>query len=100
MLGWGALDSYEVFPALVRTEGEFNGTHYSNPEVDGLIDAIGTEIDLAKRDAMITDVWQIVKRENIYLPLHHQVIAWALKENLELPMEPNDSPQFRWARFK
>jgi peptide/nickel transport system substrate-binding protein len=100
MFGWGALDSYEVFPSLVRSQGEFNGTHYSNPEVDRLIDAIGTEIDLAKRDAMIADVWQIVKRENIYLPLHHQVIAWAIKENLELPMEPNDTPQFRWARFK
>jgi peptide/nickel transport system substrate-binding protein len=60
---------------LGRTGGEFNGTHYSNPEADQLIDAIGTEIDLAKRDAMIADVWQIVKRENTYLSLHHQVIA-------------------------
>ena len=100
MLGWGALNSYELFPFLVRSQGEYNAAHYSNPEVDRLIDAIGTEIDLAKRDALIAEVWQVVKRENIYLPLHHQVIAWALKENLELPMEPNNSPQFRWARFQ
>ncbi len=42
----------------------------------------------------------MANRDVVYLPLHHQVIAWGMRDNLELPIVPNDSPQFRWAQMK
>ncbi len=101
LLGWGVptLDSHYVFNFLVHTEGSWNATGYSDPEVDQLIEAIEVETDLAKRDQMIEQTWQTVKDAFVYLPVHHQVIAWAMVDDLELPIAPDDSPYFRWARF-
>lgn len=61
---------------------------------------MSAEIDLTKRDAMIAKVWAQVKADVVYLPIHHQVIAWGMSEKLSLPIVPNDSPQFRWAMMK
>jgi peptide/nickel transport system substrate-binding protein len=73
---------------------------YSNPRVDELTRAMEVEMDLAKRDKMIRETWEIITEEQVYIPLHHQVIAWGMNKRLEMPMEPNDQPQFRWARMK
>ena len=35
----------------------------------------------------------------VYLPLHHQVMVWAMRENLELPVYPMGSPIFNEARL-
>ena len=35
----------------------------------------------------------------VYLPLHHQVIVWAMRTELDLPIYPFNFPQFRYARF-
>lgn len=102
MLGWGVatLDSHYVFTYLLDSEGPWNGSMYSNPRVDELTRAMEVEMDLAKRDKMIRETWEIITEEQVYLPLHHQVIAWGMNKRLEMPMEPNDQPQFRWARMK
>ena len=102
MLGWGVptLDSHYVFNFLYKTGGGWNHTGYSNPRVDELTAAMERTIDLAERDRLIAEAWKIVKEDMVYVPLHHQVITWALRDTIEMPIEPNDSPQFAWARFK
>lgn len=102
MLGWGVptLDSHYVFNFLYKTGGGWNHTGYSNPRIDELTAAMETTIDLAKRDALIAEAWKIVKEDMVYIPLHHQVITWVLRDKIEMPIEPQDSPQFAWARFK
>ncbi len=102
LLGWGVptLDSHYVFNYLYASKGPWNATRYANGRIDELTAAMETETDPAKRDALIAQAWQIVKDDLVYLPLHHQVIAWAMREKLELPIVPNDTPQFRWARFR
>jgi peptide/nickel transport system substrate-binding protein len=101
MLGWGVatLDSHYVFTYLLDSEGPWNGSNYSNPRVDELTRAMEVEMDLTKRDKMIRETWEIITDEQVYIPLHHQVIAWGMNKRLEMPMEPNDQPQFRWARL-
>ena len=71
--------------------------HYAQ---DQLIETLATEVDLAKRDELIQKVWDTARADVVYLPLHHQVIAWGLRDTLDMPIVPNDSPQFRWANFK
>lgn len=102
MLGWGVptLDSHYVFSYLGASDGSWNFTNFSDARLDELTDAMEVETDSAKRDAMIAEAWDILKASNVYLPLHHQVIAWGLNADLELPIVPNDSPALRMAMWK
>ena len=102
MLGWGptAFDSLSHFVYLYRSDGQYNATGYANPGVDELIDAIGTELVTYGRDAMIEEVWRAVLADVVVVPLHHQIMVWALRDRLELPMDARDSPRFRLARLK
>jgi peptide/nickel transport system substrate-binding protein len=52
------------------------------------------------RDAMIEEVWRIVLDDIVYIPLHHQLIVWAMRDNLDLPVHPVGIPAFRDAWFK
>jgi peptide/nickel transport system substrate-binding protein len=38
--------------------------------------------------------------EVVFVPLHHQVVVWAMRENLDLPVSPFNLPVFREARFE
>jgi peptide/nickel transport system substrate-binding protein len=50
--------------------------------MDRLADAMLTETDLAKRDALIADAWKLAKDDVVYLPIHHQVITWGMSQKL------------------
>ena len=101
MLGWGTstYDSLFHFSYLVRSDGLYSATGYANPRVDGLIDRIGTELVTYSRDAMIEEVWKTVRADIVYIPLHHQVIVWAMRDQLELPVDAWNQPRFRLARL-
>jgi peptide/nickel transport system substrate-binding protein len=73
---------------------------YSNPQIDELIDQIDRTMITYARDAMIEEVWKIVLGDIVYIPLHSQVIVWAMRDSLELPVFPSNQPIFREARFK
>jgi hypothetical protein len=40
------------------------------------------------RDVMIEEVWKTVLGDIVYIPLHHQLIVWAMRDNLELAVYP------------
>ena len=46
---------------------------------------------------MLGKLW---KDDISYLPLHHQVISWASKSGVNVPIRPNNEPLFRTANFK
>ena len=108
LLGWGVptLDSHYVFTFLYQTSdaakkvGGWNFTGYSNAKVDELSDGMLKEVDQAKRDKMVADAWAQVVADMPYLPLHHQLIVWAMKDGVDMPIFPNDSPNFKYARMK
>jgi peptide/nickel transport system substrate-binding protein len=106
LLGWGVptLDSHYVFSFLAQTNdgknGTWNFTGYANPKFDALVNGMVAELDQQKRDKLIAEAWQILNGDMIYLPIHHQVIVWAMSDKLDMPIPPNDTPQFRWAKFK
>jgi len=102
MLGWGVptLDSQYVFDFLLKTSGSWNATGYSNANVDDLTAKMAVEVDAKTRTTIIDDAWTQANADIVYLPLHHQVIAWGMSDKVDMPIVPNDSPRFRWARFK
>ena len=95
-----AFDSHNHFVYLYRSDGQYNATGYADPRVDELIDAIATELVTYGRDAMIEEVWRTVLADVVVVPLHHQVMVWALRDRLELPIDALDLPRFRLARIK
>jgi hypothetical protein len=52
------------------------------------------------RDAMIEEVWRTVLADVVLVPLHQQVMVWALRDRQELPIDSIDFPRFRLARLK
>jgi len=102
MLGWGVptLDSHYVFHYLYESGASWNKVNFSDSEVDAAIRVMEGEVDLDKRNAAIAKAWKIVRDNIAYLPLHHQVIAWGSKSDVDVPIRPNNEPLFRFASFK
>ncbi len=105
MLGWGVptYDSEYIFNFLVHTRddkyGSWNGTRYSNPELDVKIEALASETDLPARDTMINEIWQVVQAEQLYIPIHHQVLNWGMKSNVQTVVAPDDTAKFKYFSF-
>ncbi len=106
MLGWGVptYDSEYIFNFLVHTRGSergsWNATGYSNPELDAKIVSLASEIDLEARNATIAEIWQVVQDEVLYLPIHHQVLNWGMKENVGIEVSPEDDPKVKYFTMK
>lgn len=103
MLGWGVatLDSHFVFSFLVKGQDKgWNGTGFNDPEVNDLIQAMEQEVDIPKRDQMIAKVWQKMHDNVLYLPLHHQVIVWAMSDRIRVPIVADDGVRFFYTKFK
>ena len=105
MLGWGVptFDSHYIFNFLVHTttedRGSWNGTRYSNPALDKKIVALESETNLDKRNGIIADIWRQVQADQIYLPIHNQVLNWGMKQNIQFDVQPEDQPHFKYLTF-
>lgn len=101
MLGWtpSTLDSGDTFEYLYITDGSWNAGGYSNTEFDALVDQINREVDMERRAELMHQAWQIVTDEVAYLPLHHQVLTWAMRDTLDMPITATNIPYFRWAHM-
>ncbi len=102
LLGWGSstMDSHYHLDFLAMPNRAWNRTGLNDQVLFDLIDGMAVETDLAKRDAMINDAWMRLKDSQVYIPLHHQRLAWTMKEFLVLPIQPDNQPQFRLARIQ
>lgn len=99
MLGWGVptLDSHYVFSYLLAGDGSWNATGYNNARVNEVTSAITSEIDIPKRTAMIAEAWDIIKADMPYVPIHHQVLAWGISDNFDIPIAADDAFRPRFA---
>ena len=106
LLGWGVptYDSDYIFSFLYHTRagtyGGWNMTRYSNPEIDKLIESISSETDTAKRNATIATIWDKVIAEQVYAAIHHQMLAHAMKGDIEVPVRPDNIIFFKHVAFK
>lgn len=105
LLGWGVptFDSAYIFNDLIHTKdgkyGAYNVGLYSNPELDAKIVSLGTEVDLDKRNQTIAEIWKVVKEDRVLLPIHNQVLAYAMKENINLAVHPENQPLLNTVTF-
>ena len=94
MLGWGVptFDSHYVYSFLLKSDGSWNKVGFKSDRVDELVGTMLTETNLEQRNANIAEAWAIVQDNMPYLPLHHQVISWATKSNVDVPIRTNNEP--------
>ncbi|CAN1571129.1 DdpA ABC-type dipeptide transport system, periplasmic component [Rhabdaerophilaceae bacterium] len=106
LLGWGVptYDSHYIFSFLYNTRsgslGSWNATGYSNKDIDAKILSITTETNVEKRNATLAEIWKELKDETIYLPVHHQALSYAMKNNLDIPVDVANSPKLKSVAFK
>jgi peptide/nickel transport system substrate-binding protein len=101
---WGysePFDSLWWFKDRYRSDAEFAGTGYADPEVDALIDQIEGEMVTYARDGLIEQVWRKVLGDIVYVPLFRPIRTWALRADLDLPISilVGGRPEFRDARY-
>ena len=106
LLGWGVptYDSHYIFSFLYHgrsgSEGSWNATRYNNPEVNGAIKGLTSEVDAAKRDAAIAKLWQTLADETNYIALHHQMLAYAMKRDIDIPVSPDNAVFIKFVAAK
>jgi peptide/nickel transport system substrate-binding protein len=105
LLGWGVAtyDAQYSLQSLIRTrstgaDGNFNFSKISDPTVDRLTDAMKTETDVTKRNAMIREALIRTRDEMLVIPLHHQMRPWAMKANVTTIHRSDDRPEVRFTR--
>jgi len=107
LLGWGVAtyDAQYSLQSLIRTrstgaDGNFNFSKISDPVVDRLTDAMKTETDVAKRNAMIREALVRTRDEMLVIPLHHQVRPWAMKAGVTTIHRSDDRPEARFTSVR
>ena len=91
MLGWGVptFDALYSLQSLVRSvgaggDGNYNVGRYSNPQMDALVERTKKETDLALRTELLTKALALQNEDVAHIPLHNQVIPWAMKKKVDV----------------
>lgn len=105
LLGWGVptFDALYSLQSLARTvgaggDGNFNLGRFSNAKFDALVDRIKVETDQEKRNAMIVEALKLHNAEVAHVPLHHQVIPWAMRSNVDVVHRADNRVEMRWVK--
>lgn len=101
--GWAnepMIDAYSLLVQVIHsksgTAGVFNWGNWGDPKVDALIDKAGVELDTPKRIELMKQALKIVKDETLFIPLHQQPMAWAMRAGVETMVQASDNKARLW----
>src|ERR1700716_875218 len=106
MLGWtpGTSDSHNVLYDIMgcrddpkSSRGEANLGGYCNKQMDAIADKVLLEPDMAKRDLLIKQAFEIAAKDFGYIPLHQQALAWGVSKKLKLTQRADNQVLLYWA---
>jgi len=101
-LGWfdSSSDMGRTFSKLIHTYdeergfGAWNGTRYSDPELDKMIEENMKIVDIDERKAYLMKMNKIAMEDKLaFLPLHYQVDVYAIQKNKGIKFTPRPD---RW----
>jgi peptide/nickel transport system substrate-binding protein len=105
MLGWGVptFDSLYSLQSLTRTvgqggDGNYNVGRYSNPRMDYVVDRIKVETDLPVRNRLLTEGLQLSNDTVSHIPLHNQIIPWAMRKTIDVTHRADNRLDWRLIR--
>jgi peptide/nickel transport system substrate-binding protein len=104
MLGWGGAitDAQTMLSPVLRSpdpktgNGSFNYGRYVNPRLDALIDAAAVEPNVEKRREIIRQALAEHNAQVHHVPLHRQMIPWAMRSNVTVVHRADNAPSLEW----
>jgi peptide/nickel transport system substrate-binding protein len=94
------IDAYSILIQVMRsksgTGGVFNWGNWGDPRIDALIDKAGVELDAGKRIPMMTEALSIAKADHLFIPMHQQPMAWAMRSSVETMVQASDNKPRLW----
>lgn len=107
LLGWGGAitDAETTLTPLLRTRGEggvgaWNFGQVADARLDELAAASSREADPVRRESLVKAALQRHKDQVLTLPLHRQVVPWAVRENIDVVHRPDNWLEFSWVRIR
>ena len=101
--GWAnepMIDAYSILVQVMRSKsgagGVFNWGNWGDPRIDALIDQAGVELDATKRIPLMTRAMQIAKDDHLFIPMHQQPMAWAMRNTIETMVQASDNKPRLW----
>jgi peptide/nickel transport system substrate-binding protein len=61
-----------------------------------MIKSLASNTDLEARNADIATIWRTVQDEQLYIPIHHQVLNWGMSERVGIEVDPEDQPKIKY----
>jgi peptide/nickel transport system substrate-binding protein len=107
MLGWGGSTVDPIFTLQTvmhsrnsKGDGDYNWGQVSDAKFDALVQQLKGELDTKKRQSLIIQAFQI-HNDNIYhLPLHLQIIPWAMRANISAVHRADNWLEVPWVVIK
>jgi len=107
MLGWGGAATDPIFILQPvqhgyngKGDGDYNYGRYSNAKFDALVDQVKVELDVEKRHKLINEALMVQHDELLHLPLHRQVIPWAMRGNVTAVHLANNNVIPNWVTLQ
>lgn len=107
MLGWGGAitDAQTLLSPVLRSfdkasgQGSFNYGRYANAKLDRLIDAAAEEMNAERRRELIRQALAEHNEQIHHVPLHRQVIPWAMRANVHVVHRADNWLIGEWVRI-
>ena len=107
MLGWGGAitDAETTLTPILRSRadggvGYYNWGNFKNSKIDELASASSKEADPVKREQLIKAAFREHNEQVHHIPLHRQVIPWAMRTNVDVVHRPDNWLEWRWITVK
>ena len=108
MLGWGGAitDAQTMLSPVLHSpdprtgSGSFNYGRYTNPKLDALIDAAAVETNGEKRREIIRQAIAEHNAQVHHVPLHRQMIPWAMRANVTVVHRADNAPSMEWGTIE
>ncbi|MDM0048193.1 ABC transporter substrate-binding protein [Variovorax sp. J22R115] len=107
LLGWGGAitDADVTLSNVLRPRGDngvgyYNWGNYKDARLDELAAASAVEQDPVKREVLIKAAFREHNEQVHNIPLHRQVIPWAMRENVDAIHRADNWLEWRWVTIR
>ena len=107
LLGWGGAitDAETTLTPVMRNRGDkgigyYNWGNVRNDKFDALAAASSVEPDAKKREELVKSALREYTSQVHLIPLHRQMISWALRSNVEAAQRPDNWLEVDWVQMR
>lgn len=106
LLGWGsgATDALFTMQYVLHSrtgrDGDFNVGGYQDAEIDAAIAELKSEPDPERRKTAVVRAMRRHHEQVYHIPLHLQVIPWAMRDNVDAVHRANNELRVPWVRVR